>query len=129
MLREYLILFVCGLPFMLMLGKLLFGSWHGFFEALRFMLTPDLVSLFRGEGLDDQWASLKLIVFYCCAPLRWCWRMGTSLPHDCHIDGFCGWPRPPESARRQVLFPARLALSPQFPRAFLKQSPLRLPLH
>ena len=63
MIREYLTLFVCGLPFMLMLGKLLFGSWHGFFEALRFMLTPDLVSIFRGEGLDDQWASPKLIVF------------------------------------------------------------------
>lgn len=70
-LREYLILFVCGLPFMLMLGKLLFSSWHGFWEALRFTLTPDLVSIFRGEWLEDQWTSLKLIIFLllCAAAL------------------------------------------------------------
>lgn len=64
MLHEYLILLVCGLPFMLILGKLLFGSWQGFWEALRFTLTPDIVSILRGEWLEDQWASLKLIVFF-----------------------------------------------------------------
>ncbi|MDO4795098.1 MAG: hypothetical protein Q4A28_04045 [Brachymonas sp.] len=70
-LREYLILFVYGLPFMLLLGKLLFGSWHGFWEAWRFTLTPDIFSVLRGEWLEDAWGTLKLLVFLllCAAAL------------------------------------------------------------
>lgn len=71
MLHEYLILLLCGLPFMLMLGKLLFGSWQGFWEAWRFTLTPDIFSILRGEGLEDAWSTLKLLVFLllCAAAL------------------------------------------------------------
>ncbi|RYX80155.1 hypothetical protein EON83_29850 [bacterium] len=56
-------LFVCGLPAILALGKILFGSWHGFFESLRFLLVPDIISILRGEWTEDQWATLKLFVF------------------------------------------------------------------
>ena len=61
--REYAILFVGGLPIMLILGKLFFGSWADFFDALRLALTPDIISCLRGEGLEDLWATCKLLLF------------------------------------------------------------------
>lgn len=60
---EYLILFFCGLPIMLLLGMIMFGSWRGLFEALRFLVVPDIVSLFRGEYFEDQLATVKLVAF------------------------------------------------------------------
>lgn len=60
---EYLILFFCGLPIMLLLGMIMFGSWKGLFEALRFLVVPDIVSLLRGEYFEDQLATIKLIAF------------------------------------------------------------------
>lgn len=62
--REYLQVFVYGLPLLLMMGKLFFGSWSGFLESVRFMLTPDILSILRGEWGADQWASVKLILFF-----------------------------------------------------------------
>jgi hypothetical protein len=61
--REYLTVLLYGLPVILILGKFFFGSWAGFFECVQFMLMPDLLSLLRGEWGQDQWASLKLLVF------------------------------------------------------------------
>ncbi len=61
--REYLTVLMYGLPILLMVGRLFFGSWAGFFECLRFLLMPDLVSLLRGEWGADQWATFKLFVF------------------------------------------------------------------
>ena len=63
MVREYLQVLVLGLPFILMMGKLFFGSWAGFFECLRFLLTPDIVSILRGEWGTDQWGTAKLLLF------------------------------------------------------------------
>lgn len=40
--------------------KLIFGCWEELSEALVFWLTPDSLSWFRGEGLDDFVAELKL---------------------------------------------------------------------
>ena len=62
-LYAHLILLACSLPFILLLGKLLFGSWHGFWEAVRYALMPDIFSMLRGEWLEDAWATLKLLVF------------------------------------------------------------------
>jgi hypothetical protein len=61
--REYLTVLMYGLPILLMVGRLFFGSWAGFFECLRFLLMPDLVSLLRGEWGADQWATFKLFLF------------------------------------------------------------------
>jgi hypothetical protein len=61
--REYLTVLMYGLPVLLMVGRLFFGSWAGFFECLRFLLMPDLVSLLRGEWGADQWATFKLFLF------------------------------------------------------------------
>lgn len=65
---EYLILFFCGLPIMLLLGMIMFGSWKSLFDALRFLVVPDIVSLLRGEYFEDQLATIKLIAFlFFCA--------------------------------------------------------------
>ena len=61
--REYLQVLAYGLPAILMVGKLFFGSWSGFFESLRFLLMPDVVSILRGEWGEDQWATAKLFLF------------------------------------------------------------------
>ncbi len=34
-----------------------------FFEALRYWITPDAWSWLKGEGVDDLWAEMKLLVF------------------------------------------------------------------
>ena len=60
---EYLILFFCGLPIMLLLGMLMFGSWKGLLAALRFLVMPDIVSWWRGEYFEDQLATIKLVAF------------------------------------------------------------------
>lgn len=61
--REYLQVIVYGLPAILMMGKLFFGSWTGFRESVRFLLTPDLVSILRGEWGADQWATARIVLF------------------------------------------------------------------
>jgi hypothetical protein len=45
------------------LFKLFFGSKEDFFECLRFWLIPDIVSLFRGEFMDDRWGEFKLFIW------------------------------------------------------------------
>ncbi len=42
---------------------LFFTNSEEFLECLRFTFTPDFISLFRGEWLEDQWGSLKLGVW------------------------------------------------------------------
>ena len=61
--REYLTVIFWGLPVILMMGRLFFGSWSGFFETVRFLLTPDIVSILRGEWGADQRATAKLLLF------------------------------------------------------------------
>ena len=45
---------------MVLLFKPLFGDADGFGECVRFWLTPDLLSLFKGEYSEDWWAEMKL---------------------------------------------------------------------
>lgn len=40
--------------------KLFFKDMENFLECLRFWLTPDAWSFFKGEYWDDCWAELKL---------------------------------------------------------------------
>ena len=54
---------VVNIPIYLLIGKVLFEDWQGFFDALRFLLTPEIFSMFNGEYWDDVWAELKLGVF------------------------------------------------------------------
>ena len=61
--HQYIKLSVLGLPFILVMGKLFFGSWGGFFDSIRYLLMPDIVSMLRGEWGEDTWASFKLLLF------------------------------------------------------------------
>ncbi len=58
---------ILGMVVALATGKLLFGLFFedasDFLECLRFSLTPDLFSLFRGEFIEDKFKSFKLGVF------------------------------------------------------------------
>lgn len=61
--HEYLTIFLYGLPVLLIVGKLFFGSISGFLDCVRLALTPDVISLLRGEWGEDQWASVKVFVY------------------------------------------------------------------
>ena len=45
------------------LFRLFFKDLPDFIECLRFYFTPNIISVFRGEGEQDWWASLKLGVW------------------------------------------------------------------
>jgi hypothetical protein len=43
--------------------SLFFKDWDDFWECVRYYFTPDIVSAFRGEWMEDWWGSLKLGVY------------------------------------------------------------------
>jgi len=57
------VLIVLNIPVYLLIGWVLFSDWGEFWECVRFWLTPDVISLFRGEWGEDWWAEMKLGVF------------------------------------------------------------------
>jgi hypothetical protein len=61
--NHWIILGILNIPVYLGLGRLMFDDWSGFFESIRFSLTPDFISMFRGEWEQDLWESLKLFIF------------------------------------------------------------------
>ena len=63
---------LANIPIYIFLGKVFFGGWEGFFEALFFWFKPDLFSAFHGEFWDDWWAEFKLAIFIvACVALVW----------------------------------------------------------
>ena len=46
-----------------MLYKLLFDDLDEFLDCVKFWLTPDIISLFRGQYYEDMWAEIKLILW------------------------------------------------------------------
>ena len=55
----WIILGVANVPVYFVLGWAFFRNWGNFLESLGYMLTPNILSLFRGEYWDDWWASFK----------------------------------------------------------------------
>ena len=51
-----------NVPVYFFLGKSFFTDWEGLWEAVKFWLTPDIISMFRGKYFDDWWESTKLFV-------------------------------------------------------------------
>lgn len=43
--------------------KLLFDNLDEFVHCAKFWLTPDIISLFRGQFYEDMWAEMKLILW------------------------------------------------------------------
>ena len=44
-----------------------FDDREEFFEAIKFWLTPDIVSMFKGNYWEGGWAEFKLFVWIACA--------------------------------------------------------------
>jgi hypothetical protein len=59
----WIILMVANLPLYWLVGWVLFKDWDNFWDCIKFWLTPDIISLFRGEWIEDQWAQMKLFVW------------------------------------------------------------------
>jgi hypothetical protein len=45
------------------LFRTFFGDKEGFFECIKFWLTPDIFSLFKGQYSEDFWSEMKLGVW------------------------------------------------------------------
>jgi hypothetical protein len=56
----FFILLAANIPLYFILGWWLFRTWSGFWECLRFWITPDIVSMVKGEFSDDFWAEMKI---------------------------------------------------------------------
>lgn len=56
----WVILGIANVPVYFGLGWVFFKDREDFYECIRFWLTPDLISLFRGECVDDWLAELRL---------------------------------------------------------------------
>ncbi len=66
---SLIIIAIFNIPMYLYLGKIFFEDWQGFCEAIRFWLTPEIISAFRGEYWEDVFSELKLFVYLICCAL------------------------------------------------------------
>ena len=57
------LLIVINAPVYFVIGKIVFGNWEDFWDAVRFWFTPGLFSALMGEFWEDAWAELKLFLF------------------------------------------------------------------
>lgn len=56
----WIVLAVVNIPLYWLIGWAFFKDWGDFCECVKYSLTPDVISLFRGEWNEDRWAQLKL---------------------------------------------------------------------
>ncbi len=45
------------------LFRVFFDDLSDFLECVGYWFTPDIISLFRGEWAEDQWAEAKLFLY------------------------------------------------------------------
>lgn len=57
------IAFISGLVTSILMYKVVFSDKDDFIECVKFWLTPDIVSMFRGKYWDDHWGEFKLIIW------------------------------------------------------------------
>jgi hypothetical protein len=57
------VLGIVNVPVYVAIGKAFFGGWTDFWDAVRFLATPDVFSAIRGEYMADWWAEAKLGIF------------------------------------------------------------------
>lgn len=57
---------IAGIIVLALLFKPFFGDLPGFWECVRYWLTPDIFSLFRGEWGEDWLAEMKLGFWLFC---------------------------------------------------------------
>ena len=54
------VLIVSNIPIYILLAWVWFQDLGGFLEAIKYYLTPNIISALRDEYEDDTWATLKL---------------------------------------------------------------------
>ena len=59
---SWIVLILLNLPLFGLLSGIFFRQ-EGLAGVLKYWFMPDLVSLFRGEYIDDQWAEAKLLIY------------------------------------------------------------------
>lgn len=65
-----LVLLVLNIPVYKFLFKFFFDDIDEFYECLRYLFTPDIISLFRREYWKDHRHEFKLgIYIFCCASI------------------------------------------------------------
>jgi hypothetical protein len=64
------VLRVLNVPVATYAWKWIFGSAEEFWDRVKFWLTPDILSMLRGEYWRDYWSELKLAlwILVCLAP-------------------------------------------------------------
>jgi uncharacterized membrane protein HdeD (DUF308 family) len=60
---HLVVLGILNIPTYLLVGKLFFDDRADFFTCIRFWLTPDIISMFRGEWAEDWWGTMRLGIF------------------------------------------------------------------
>jgi len=59
----WIILAAANIPLYYLLGRLIFRDWQGFWECVKYWLTPDIISAFRGDYFEDWTSELKLFLW------------------------------------------------------------------
>ena len=60
---AFIVLAILDIPLFILIGKVLFGSWEQFWEAIEFWLELDFFSALDGKYWNDIWAEAKLTFF------------------------------------------------------------------
>jgi hypothetical protein len=69
---AFITIAVVDIPLFIFIGKLFFGCWSDFWEAIVFWVKPDLWSAIDGSLTKDWWAEIKLGLFgFTCGAIVW----------------------------------------------------------
>jgi len=55
------IIIICSIPIYIGIGWVIFDDWDGFFEAIKFWLIPDIVSMVRGGWGHGAWEEMTFV--------------------------------------------------------------------
>jgi len=47
-----------------LLFRTFFDDFENFKECVGYWFTPDIISLFRGEWMENEWASAKIFLYF-----------------------------------------------------------------
>lgn len=54
---------LAGLGGMALSFTVFFRDWEDFLTAVKYVFTPDIISLFNGEWAEDQWNEFKFFIW------------------------------------------------------------------
>jgi hypothetical protein len=57
---------IVGVGVLVLMFRPFFSDRYEFWECIKFWLTPNFISLFRGEYWEDVWGEMKLFLWLAC---------------------------------------------------------------